>query len=252
MYILEVLDDIRTDLDDVIRQKTPETLLYSWQEFDDDLIWSNRQLTRFLRTVVTEIGIRNPRLDEHYQLWIDPDYASYPYSPLIEWIESVHIGNRALIKATRADMRKNGWRQEKGRVDYYFEDFDQRALRVWRIPTEMAELDMVVYRQFDEDIRWERIQFEDTLRTTFNELPADYHEALLLGVCALAYRHPDADSFNLRAAEMYEQRFMERVGPPVSMEMRELRRQEANLTRQVEYNDYVMGSRSFSPGRRGY
>lgn len=251
IYLLELVEAIRQRLDDVSdKGATPSGYYAYWQYDDADYLWKNKELIRYLKQALRDLGLRAPIAESGIDADSTIAYARANRSEVeldsrILTIEQARLASAQppvlLIKTTshRLDAEYGGtaWRTWTGTPTHYWE-LRKGWISLFPIPVVNDTLYMVVCRGYSTDFLWDSVANEQTPMFTLDDIDDGLWEALVLGTCKYAYQKRDSDTFNLPLAQDCERQLQEIVGPPVSIRQREARRENANLSIVIRGHSY--------------
>lgn len=187
----ELLRNFRLQIDDV-----EEPYLWSDEEVYEYMTDAERMFCR-----KTE-GIEEARLPDICQLSIVPATEWYPISPLVlklRWAQRGDTGRNVWVnnpeKSLRDDIRFDG---HAGPLRALIAGMSKGFLRAWPVPNETVTINLGVFRLPLEARTGENDEFE---------IDEQHHIHLLDWMKHRAYNKHDADTYDPKLAEKYEQAF---------------------------------------------
>lgn len=208
MKLQELLEELQENL---LRDVSPEA------ETPVSNLWSQRQLVRYLddaqnkmaRETECLLDSQNPRTTT-FNLVEGID--TYYLDPRVVRVYHVMVGNRILKQSSLyheldgSEQRRSSLPQEAfqtDRVSWYSLDTDTQALRVYPVPTEKENLEMVrlsVSRLPMEPLATDNLEAEP-------EIPRDFHLDMVEWAAFRALRNHDVDGENLQKANVHRSAF---------------------------------------------
>lgn len=245
---LDLFDEFRTQIDDLGGDRGAPGIGYwkKWQEDDTPCLHKNADLIRYITYAISEIGIRRPKLDDVNavcSISVTSASAVYTYDEKILTIEDISLlSTGATLKKVTLDWlyyyKGSTWRTLSGAPEYYIEDAASRSLTLVPKPSSNLTLKLTVYRRYTDTVAWATLATEATPTSALTELGDEYRVALIAGMATRAYRKRDADASNAGLVGFHDAEFAHLVGPPVSLEILETRRQNANLDLEIIPKSY--------------
>ncbi len=210
----------------------------AWQNDDDGLLWKNDEICSYADEAQQELFIRRHKKDDTTvaitQITVVAETARYVFDRRILAIERIKFIDSAakefvLEKTTHQtlDHERTNWQGDSsGVVEEYIEDFEDRALTLWRTPDLAGTLFLTVRRLPLVSLSW-------SLRHKLIEAPYENQYDLLDWMMFRGYMKRDAETENPDLAGIHKALFDERVGERPSAHLQQLRRQERNIDRRV-------------------
>lgn len=251
--LLGLIESIRLRLDDFGGDTGPPSAGYYayWQEDDSGCLWKNTELVAYLKRALLDIAGRAPWIEEGASddaLWSPTRRVVMAGNPEVSLDETTLTVEQARLVSSGALLEKtesgrlaaaNGktWTTLTGTPTHYLEP-RRGLLRLYPIPVVNDELRLIVKRRTIDEFEWANVATASNLNFTLDDIPADIEEALVIGVCRLAYLKRDTDTFQLELSNNYTQQLTELVGPPVSWRQKEARRANANMNTAIRGHSY--------------
>ncbi len=254
MYLLGLIESIRVRLDDQGGDAgtIPAGYYAYWQYDDTSCLWKNKELVGYLKAALLEVAGRAPwtaegTIGDHLGVptrltvkALNPEITLHISTLAIEQVRLVSSG-LILTKATSSQLEKIGgdeWATLTGVPTHYVEPI-RGLIRLYPIPSSADEVRLVVRRRTLDEFEWTDVATEEAPYLELSDIPEDLREALVVGVCKLAYLKNDADTINIQLSQEYERQFTAMVGPVVSWRQKEARRENANLNVQIHGYGYT-------------
>jgi hypothetical protein len=202
-----------------------------WTDDDTGLLWSNRELTRYLTAAQNELATRIPIKDsavEHAEVTriaVAPNVADYALDPRIlavDWVERASVST-ALSKLSDATQLRNEHYDgddsyaDPDELTYYRTDVTRHVLTVYATPTAVDELRLTVRRLPMEAFDWADRESQRA------EYPPQYDVALLDWACHQALLKRDSQTMDKELSGYFQGQFSDRVGPRVQFNLSEIR-----------------------------
>lgn len=252
---LKVLEAIRWRLDDLGGDTgaVPSGHFAYWQADDAACLWKNRELMLYMTQTVREIGLRSPCRDGlHCTIMGMRDVRVYQLPPGIIQVESVtRADGEPLVKTTIGELEAvttrhrhrrsrlhEDWRSREGLPTHYLTDEQKQTITIYPTPpSDDYPIYLVALVHYQSPPSWDVLRLE-SVPTAPLLLPDSFEEAVIVGVCARAYRKRDSDTFNAELVQQYEAEFTAIVGSALSSTQRDSLRAWANASVPVEPNTY--------------
>lgn len=227
--LMLALRELLYDISDTGEPPANSGCVYYWEYDDRDLLWTNKELLRYLNDACDELARRAPIHDSGRssltRVTMTPGTSRYPISERLLAIDDVLLDStraplEKLSDAKEFNFRFDGDRRhvDPEQVQYYREDFDERVLTVYAAPTARDTLLLSVRRLPAEPLRWEQRACQEP------EFPEHIQPTLLQWAASLAYRKRDTDTNNIELAGFHQGQFTSAVGPQINFQAQRIRK----------------------------
>lgn len=198
------------------RQLYLDDFVTGWETDDEDLLWSNAELTALANEAELEITERQPIHDNTTaaicKLPIVAGTVDYAIDPRIVYVKTAVLDSldEKIEKTDTQYMDNNNvahWRSETGEIKFFISDLNSNKIRVIRIPVVDDGLTLEVARRPLAPMVF------DAITPPTPEVNAAHHNNMVHWIAYKAFLKQDAETHNSNYAKMHHDIFVNEVGP---------------------------------------
>jgi len=189
-----------------------------WASGDADLLlrWGNDELTGHINEAQKEAARRSKMfLDASFRINLVPGKSLYYRDPRIIQVRGASLAsdnNDVEVNRSILDIQQYpDWETATGYPNILVNDYKPGQFFVFRQPTAVDVMNLIVYRYPMEDLDWD---CRDTQDLEFHD---QYAWPLLYMAASLAYLKDEVNTRDFEKSALYEAKFTEEFGPKESI-----------------------------------